>query len=84
MELLSIEFKIPATENLKEDVETMCNLSEGIEQEGIRKGMKSGDLSRAIKVAKEMIKDGMSIEVIKRYTDLSAEDIKQLPSQYFE
>jgi len=82
IEFLETEFKIPATENLKKDVETMCNLSEGIEQEGIRKGMetgiktgmKKGDFNRA----KKMLEDGLSLDFIKRYTDLSVGEIKKL------
>ena len=82
IEFLQTEFGIPATEKFKEEMETMCNLSLGIEQKGIEKGMKKGiekgDLNRAIKVAKKMIDDNFSIEMIEHYTNLSVDKIKQL------
>ena len=40
--ILSSEFSIEITSQLKKEVSLMCNLSEGIERKGIRKGMKRG------------------------------------------
>ncbi len=40
--ILENEFKIPMRETLESEVSTMCNLSDGIEEEGIRKGIAIG------------------------------------------
>ena len=45
---------------------------------GLAEGRAEGDLDRAIKVAKEMLADGMSAEKISKYTELSIEQIEVL------
>ena len=39
---------------------------------------KEGELSKGIKVAKEMIKDGVNIDKIQKYTELSIEKILEI------
>ena len=41
-EILSEEFRIPMTSEMKEGVQTMCNYSEGILQKGIEQGIEQG------------------------------------------
>ena len=43
-----------------------------------KEGRAEGDLDRAIKVAKEMLADGMSAEKISKYTELSIEQVEVL------
>ena len=43
-EMLANEFDIPMTEKLKAEVEYMCNLSDGVEQKGIEKGIEKEQL----------------------------------------
>jgi hypothetical protein len=50
---------------------------EGIKK-GIQKGIKKGDEERQRKVARKMLKEGFSVEVIERLTELSEEEIKEL------
>lgn len=40
--ILENEYHIPMEKSLKEDVKTMCNLSEGIEERAMESGMKAG------------------------------------------
>ena len=40
--ILQEEFAIPMTQKMEEEVEEMCNLSQGIENRGIRKGRELG------------------------------------------
>lgn len=42
--ILEKEFQIPMTEKLEEEVEYMCNLSDGVEQKGIEKGIEKEQL----------------------------------------
>jgi predicted transposase/invertase (TIGR01784 family) len=47
---------------------------------GHAKGRAEGDLERAIKTAKEMLADGMPVDKIAKYTELSIEEIEALKS----
>ena len=38
--VLETEYQIPIENGIGEDVRTMCNLSEGIEEKGIERGQK--------------------------------------------
>lgn len=58
------------TPHLEEGVASMCNLSEGIEERGMEKAK--------ITTALEMLKDSEPIERIVRYSQLSAEKIREL------
>ena len=46
--------------------------------EGHAEGRAEGDLDRALKVAKEMLADGMPVDKICKYTELSVEQIEAL------
>ena len=50
---------------------------EGIE-EGIREGQKKGEYEKALEMARVMKKDGLSVSVISKYTQLSEEEIGRL------
>ena len=52
-------------------------IEEGL-AEGRAEGLAEGDLARAQKIAKEMLADGMPIEKIARYTELSIQAIEAL------
>jgi len=49
----------------------------GIE-EGIREGQKKGEYEKALEMARVMQKDGLSVSVISKYTQLSEEEIGKL------
>ena len=46
--------------------------------EGRAEGRVEGDLDRALKVAREMLADGMPVDKICKYTELSVEQIEAL------
>ena len=45
---------------------------------GMEEGMAKGEKNKALAIAKEMLSDGMSVDSVARYTNLSVEDIEQL------
>ena len=50
---------------------------EGI-SEGEKKGERKGKLKRSIEIAKDMLKDGVNIEMISKYSKLPKEEILKL------
>ena len=48
------------------------------EKKGEKKGERNGKLKRSIEIAKDMLKDGLNIETISKYSKLSKEEIIKL------
>jgi len=74
LEILSDEFRVPATECLEEEVLNMCNLSQGIEEKGIEKGIEKGK----IETAKKFLSMGLPIGQVVEGTGLSLDVIQNL------
>ena len=64
------EYDIPLEENFRRDVSTMCNLSQGVKEEGIAIG-EAG-------LIMTMYKNGFSAEQIASATDKTVEEIKTI------
>ena len=84
-ELLAKEFNVTVTPHLEKGVAAMCNLSEGIERRGEKRGRKLGE-KRGWNLGKqddvlEMLKDGVPFEKIAQYTKLSLEAIADIAKQ---
>ena len=55
----------------------MCNLGEGIYEDGLMKGREEGKLEFAL----ELLKDGMSLEKVAKYSKLSLSMIEKMAKQ---
>jgi len=81
LEILTRQFRIPATKNLENEVHNMCNLSQGIEDRGIRKGIKQ-EKARAeqnkFETAKRFLAMGLTIEDVAKGANLDLEIVRQL------
>ena len=85
-QLLKEYFGIEMTTDLEQEVDIMCNLSEGIEQRGIEKGrqqgieqgIEKGEQRKAEHTALAMLRDKLDLQTIKKYTQLSVEKINEL------
>ena len=64
--ILENEFQIPMTEKMEMEVESMCNLSDGVEQKGIQKGIAIGIEQNTLDVVRNMLKENLPIETICR------------------
>ena len=56
-------------------------LKEGIREgikEGMEKGMEKGEQKKQIEIARKMREDGISIDIIIKYTGLQSSDIENL------
>ncbi|MFI3214194.1 MAG: hypothetical protein R3Y24_12745 [Eubacteriales bacterium] len=58
------EFHIPMTQNIESEVGVMCNLSDGIEQRGIERGIERGETLKSIKIIKKQLQKQIQIDEI--------------------
>jgi len=64
---------IPIDEAIRE-IQIRDAKEEGLEK-GLERGMKKGKKEKALEVARSMLTEGLSVEIIKKCTGLDKEDI---------
>ena len=74
LDIIGKEYDIPLEENFRKDMSTMCNLSQGVREEGIAIGRAEGEAGLITK----MYKNGLSIELIASATDKTIEEVKTI------
>lgn len=74
LDIIGKEYDIPLEENFRRDMSTMCNLSQGVKEEGIAIGRAEGEAGLITK----MYKNGLSIELIASATDKTIEEVKTI------
>ena len=74
LDIIGKEYDIPLEENFRKDMSTMCNLSQGVKEEGIAIGRAEGEAGLIAK----MYKNGLSIELIASATDKTREEVKTI------
>lgn len=79
---LESEYHIPMTRKLEKEMIVMCNLSEGIEQSGIQKGIQQGMEIRNISLIRKMKGCGYTIEEIANLIDREESDIMKISALY--
>ena len=67
------DFGIDLTQEGEGDLKFMCNLGEGLYEDGLMKGK--------LESALEMLKDGVDLDKVAKYTKLSLSIIKELAKQ---
>ena len=75
---MNTKYNILTETNLNEDMNTMCNLGEGIFEEGIEIGEAAGLKLGEIKIILNMHTKGFSIEQIAYASDKSIDEIKSI------
>ena len=70
LDIIGNEFRIPLESDIRKDVSEMCNLSQGIEERGVEKGL--------AEAAIRMYKKGYSIEQISDILALDIERVKDI------
>ncbi len=76
-EILEKKFDIPMTENMETEVKHMCNLSDGVEQKGIEKGIEENRHTTVI----NMLKGNEPIEKICLYVECDEEYVKKIQEE---
>ena len=74
LNIIGQEYDIPIEENLRKDVDVMCNLSQGIKEDGIAIGRAEGEAGIILK----MYKNGFSVDQIAVATDKKAEAVRDM------
>ena len=74
LDIIGKEYDIPLEENFRKDMSTMCNLSQGVKEEGIAIGRAEGEAG----IIAKMYKNGLSIELIASATDKTIEEVKTI------
>ena len=82
LDIIGNEYDIPLEENFRKDMSTMCNLSQGVKEEGIaigrREGLKEGRREGHAELITKMYKNGLSIEQIASATDKTVEEVRAI------
>ena len=81
-EIIEKEYNIVIESKMREDVSIMCNLSQGILEQGMRQGISQGIEQQKIDSAKRMIEDGdLSLEKVALYSGLALEQVQELEKE---
>ena len=82
LNIIGNEYDIPLEENFRKDMSTMCNLSQGVKEEGIaigrREGLEEGRREGHAELITKMYKNGLSIEQIASATDKTVEEVRAI------
>ena len=85
LDIMEREYHILLEDDIREEVEEMCNLSQGIKEEGIAigesRGIAIGESRGETKIILTMYRNGLSAEQISAATDKSIEDITSIIEQ---
>lgn len=73
LNILGKEYEIPMEENFRKDVSVMCNLSQGIEEKGINKGIKEGTLLTLISLVKDNL---LSIDIAAKRMNMTVSEFE--------
>lgn len=72
--IIESEYNIPVDDRIREDVSTMCNLSQGIREKGIAEGEARGEA----RIILNMYKNGYTLEQIAEAADKNIEEVKAI------
>ena len=86
LDIIGNEYDIPLEENFRKDMSTMCNLSQGVKEEGIaigrreglEEGRREGYAEGEAGLIMTMYKNGLLPEEIASATDKTVEEIKTI------
>ena len=79
-ERLAKRYELNLTDDMAEEMNTMCNLSEGIFEDGVKQGVKQGakETKEKMMQAFQMLKGKVSVAEIVKKTGLAEDDIRQM------
>ncbi len=78
LNIIRNEYDIPIEEKFREEVDIMCNLSQGVKEKGIAIGEERGKTIGEASVIKTMYNNGLTPEQISKMTSKSIDEIKAI------
>ena len=78
LSIIGKEYEIPVENDIRKDVDTMCNLSQGIKEDGIAIGETRGIAIGEASIIFKMHEKGFTPEQISDATDKSVEEINTI------
>ena len=78
MKLLQEDLQIYVSDEMKEELDVMCNLSYGIEERGRAEGRVEGRLEATIEAIQKMLKKNYSNMEIQEFYDVSDSFIEKI------
>lgn len=81
-ELLLEDYDLNLTDDMREELSIMCNLSEGIYERAYRKGAIEERAKINIEHVLKLLKNGVSVSIISDTVDISADEVKRIADQY--
>ena len=78
LDIIKTEYNIPIESKLREDVDTMCNLSQGIWETAEAAGRAAGETAGKASMILAMRKAGYSYEEISKISGLAKEQIQKI------
>lgn len=78
LNIIGNEYDIPIEENLRKDVSVMCNLSQGIKEDGIAIGEAIGEARGEARIIINMHNNGFTAEQIAAATNKGIEEVKAI------
>ncbi|MCD7784346.1 MAG: hypothetical protein LUH18_01975 [Oscillospiraceae bacterium] len=77
LNILENEYGIDVKPDFRKELDTMCNLSQGVYERGMEKGIQQGKLENAKAMAISMHNDGMKEEQIAKYANVDVELVRK-------
>ena len=74
MKIMEEEYRIPLENDIREEVEEMCNLSQGIKE----KAFEAGQEQKLIKMVNKMYESKLPIEQIADIAEISVDRVKEI------
>ena len=78
LNIIENEYEINIENNLRRDVSDMCNLSQGLVEEGIAEGIAKGRAEERAGIIIKMYNKGFTVEEIAETIDKDVEEVKEI------
>ena len=82
LKIMEEEYRIPLENDIREEVEEMCNLSQGIKEkafeEGQKKGQEKGQEQKLIEMVNKMHEVKLPIEQIAAIAEISVDRVREI------
>ncbi|MCD8107229.1 MAG: hypothetical protein LUE20_04610, partial [Oscillospiraceae bacterium] len=63
--------------DFRKELDTMCNLSQGVYERGMERGIEQGEMAKARKMAISLHASGVSEDLIAKAANVNVEQIKE-------